>query len=48
LALRLQAADELGGNNLSGAGGEGLEVVLEGRGGYGSGLEGVGSFKGNE
>jgi len=43
LALHQQAADELGGNLLGGAGeeclGEGWEV-LGGRGGYGSGLGG--------
>ena len=38
LALHQQAADELGGNQLGGAGEEGLGEVLGGRGGYGSGL----------
>ena len=38
LALHQQAADEVGGNLLSGAGEEGLGEVLGGRGGYGSGL----------
>jgi len=33
-----QAADELGGNLLGGAGEEGLGEELGGRGGYGSGL----------
>ena len=35
LALHQQAADELGGNLLGGAGEEGLGEVLGGRGGYG-------------
>ena len=34
----LQAADEVRGNLLGGAGEEGLGEVLGGRGGYGSGL----------
>ena len=38
LAFHQQAADELGGDNLSGAGEEGLGEVLGGRGGYGVGL----------
>jgi len=38
LALHQQAADQLGGNNLGGAGEEGLGEVLGGRGGYGSGF----------
>ena len=38
LALHQQAADELGGNLLGGAGEEGVGEVLGGRGGYGSGL----------
>ena len=38
LALHQQAADELGGNLLGGAGEEGLGEVLERRGGYGCGL----------
>ena len=38
LAFHQQAADELGGNQLGGAGEEGLGEVLGGRGGYGSGL----------
>ena len=37
LAFHQQAADELGGDNLSGAGGEGLGEVFGGRGGYGCG-----------
>ena len=37
LAFHQQAADELGGNLLGGAGEEGLGEVLRGRGGYGSG-----------
>jgi predicted ribosomally synthesized peptide with nif11-like leader len=37
LALHQQAADELGGNQLSGAAEESLGEVLGGRGGYGSG-----------
>jgi hypothetical protein len=43
LAFHQQAADELGGNDLSRAGEEGAGEdweVLEGRGGYGSGLSG--------
>jgi len=36
LALHQQAADELGGNRLGGAGEEGLGQVLGGRGDYGS------------
>ena len=35
LAFHQQAADELGGNLLGGAGEEGLGEVLGGRGGYG-------------
>ena len=35
MALHQQAADELGGNQLSGTGEEGLREVLGGRGGYG-------------
>ena len=38
LALHQQAADELGGNLLGGAGEEGLGEVLGGRGGYGGGF----------
>jgi len=38
LALHQQAADELGGDDLGGAGVEGWGKVLGGRGGYGSGL----------
>jgi len=38
LAFHQQAADELGGNNLSGAGEKGWREVLGRRGGYGSGL----------
>jgi len=38
LALHQQAADELGGDELGGAGEERLGKVLGGRGGYGSGL----------
>jgi len=38
LALHQQAADELGGNLLGGAGEEVLGEALGGRGGYGSGL----------
>jgi len=38
LALHQQAADELGGNLLGGAGVEGVGEVLGGRGGYGCGL----------
>ena len=45
LAIRLvfhqQAADELGGNQLSGAAEEGLGQGLGERGGYGSGLDEV-------
>jgi hypothetical protein len=37
LAFQQQAADELGGNLLGGAGEEGVREVLRGRGGYGSG-----------
>ena len=40
LALHQQAADEVGGNQLGGAGEEGLGEVLGGLGGYGSGLGG--------
>jgi hypothetical protein len=40
LALHQQAADELGGNQLGGAGEEGLGEVLGGLGGYGSGMGG--------
>jgi len=40
LALHQQAADELGGNLLSGVGEEGLGEELGGRGGYGSGYWG--------
>jgi len=40
LALHQQAADELGGNELGGAGEEGLGEELGGRGGYGSGYWG--------
>jgi len=40
LALHQQAADELGGNQLGGAGEVGLGEVLGERGGYGSGLGG--------
>jgi len=36
LILYQQAADELGGDDLGGAGEEGLGQVLGGRGGYGS------------
>jgi len=39
LALHQQAADELGGNLLGGAGEEGLGERWEGPGGYGSGLK---------
>ena len=39
LLFHQQAADELGGDLLGGAGEEGLGEVLRGRGGYGSGLE---------
>ena len=38
LAFHQQAADELGGDDLGGAGEEGLGKVLGGRGGYGSGF----------
>ena len=38
LALHQQAADEVGGNQLGGAGEEGLGEVLGGLGGYGSGF----------
>ena len=38
LAFHQQAADELGGNQLSGATEEGLGEVLGGRCGYGSGF----------
>jgi len=38
LALHQQAADELGCNELGGAGEEGLRECWEGLGGYGSGL----------
>jgi len=38
LALHQQAADELGGDQLGGAGEEGLGEVLGVGGGYGSGL----------
>ena len=38
LALHQQAADQIGGDDLGGAGEEGLGEVLDGRGGYGSGL----------
>ncbi len=41
LAFHQQAADELGGNLLGGAGEEGLGEVLGGRGGYGSGFLGA-------
>ena len=37
LAFHQQAADQLGGNQLSGTAEEGLREVLGGRGGYGSG-----------
>ena len=37
LAFHQQAADELGGDDLSGAGEEGLREVLGERGSYGSG-----------
>ena len=40
LALHEQAADELGGNLLGGAGEEGLGEVMGGLGGYGSGYGG--------
>ena len=42
LAFHEQAADKLGGEHLGGAGEEGLEEVLGGRGGYGSGMGGSG------
>jgi len=42
LAFHQQTADQLGGNLLGGAGEEGLEEVLGGRGGYGSGMGGSG------
>ena len=38
LAFHKQAADQLGGNLLGGAGEEGLGEVLGGRGGYGGGF----------
>ena len=38
MALHQQAADEVGGNLLGGAGEEGVGEVLGGRGGYGSGF----------
>jgi len=38
LAFHQQAADELGGDDLGGAGEEGWGEVLGGRGGYGSGF----------
>ena len=38
LAFHQQAADEVGGNLLGGAGEKGLGVVLVGRGGYGGGF----------
>jgi len=41
LAFYQQAADEVGGNQLGGAGEEGLGKVLGGRGGYGSGLKAI-------
>ena len=41
LAFHQQAADELGGNQLGGAGEEGLGEVLGGLGGYGGGLDEV-------
>jgi len=44
LAFHQKAADELGGNDLSGAGEEGLEKVLGGRGGYGSGGGWLGGY----
>jgi len=40
LAFHQQAADQLGGNELGGAGEEGLGKVLGGCGGYGSGYGG--------
>ena len=39
LALHQQAADELGGDNLSGAGEEVVGEVLGERGGYGDGVQ---------
>ena len=42
LAFDQQAADEVGGNLLGGAGKEGLGEVLGERGGYGSGFTGEG------
>ena len=45
LAFHQQAANELGGNLLGGAGEEGLGEVLRGRGGYGSGLGGRRSLR---
>ena len=41
LPFHQQAADELGGKLLGGAGEEGLGEALGGRGGYGSGLDEV-------
>ena len=38
LVFNKQAADQLGGNLLGGASGEGVGEVLGGRGGYGGGL----------
>jgi len=38
LAFHQQAADQLGGNELGGAGEEGWGEMLGGRGGYGNGL----------
>ena len=38
LPLHQQPADELGGDDLGGAGEEGVGEVLGGRGGYGSGF----------
>jgi len=46
LAFHQQAADQLGGNELGGAGEEGVGEVLGGRGGYGSGL-GSGKYPSN-
>jgi len=43
LALHQQAADEVGSDQLGGAGEEGLGKVLRGRGGYWNGLGGDGS-----
>jgi len=40
MALHQKSADELGGNDLGGAGEEGIWEVQGGRGGYGSGLGG--------